>query len=98
MKTNKSFRLSEEAVKVLDEQENATRYLEDLILGSSSVPVPWLNLEFRIDQCQETLTKKIDALRELCSASTSDKVKINTDGHVKPRPTYVMDMDEWSQI
>lgn len=50
MKINKSFRLSEEAVAKLDEQSNATEYLENLILGKVDTPVPWKNLEFLIDQ------------------------------------------------
>lgn len=33
MKILKAFRLSEEAIKVLDEQRHATEFLEDLILG-----------------------------------------------------------------
>lgn len=33
MKVLKAFRLSEEAIKVLEEQRHATEFLEDLILG-----------------------------------------------------------------
>lgn len=35
MKTAKTFRLSDEAVAVLEKQENATQYLEELILKHS---------------------------------------------------------------
>lgn len=35
MKISKTFRLSEEAVKILDSQDNATQFLEDLIKGSA---------------------------------------------------------------
>lgn len=33
MKISKAFRLSEEAAAILDKQDNATQYLEDLILA-----------------------------------------------------------------
>ena len=33
MKTLKAFRLSDKAIKILDEQRHATEFLEDLILG-----------------------------------------------------------------
>ena len=35
MKVSKTFRLSQEAVAKLDAQDNATQYIEDLILGSN---------------------------------------------------------------
>lgn len=35
MKTLKAFRLSEEAITVLDKQDNATQFLEDLILSKA---------------------------------------------------------------
>jgi hypothetical protein len=35
MKTLKSFRLSEEAIQILDLQDNATQFIEDLILGKA---------------------------------------------------------------
>ena len=55
MKVNKSFRLSEEAVEVLNAQENATQYLEDLIMQKDVRPAPWLNLEKRIDDMCELI-------------------------------------------
>lgn len=36
MKTSKTFRLSEEAVRILESKENATEYLEALIMNSST--------------------------------------------------------------
>jgi hypothetical protein len=35
MKVSKTFRLSEEAVEILDSKDNSTKYLEELILGGS---------------------------------------------------------------
>jgi len=40
MKVSKTFRLSEEAVKILDSQANATQFLEDIIMRSVEPSVP----------------------------------------------------------
>lgn len=50
MKIAKTFRLSVAAIEVLDQQENATQYVEELITGKAGVKVPWLDLERRIDE------------------------------------------------
>lgn len=57
MKIPKQFRLSEEACEILDKQDNATQFIEDLILGEVTVPVPWLNLEKRIDDLSAEIKK-----------------------------------------
>lgn len=57
MKIPKQFRLSEEACEILDKQDNATQFIEDLILGDVTVPVPWLNLEKRIDDLSAEIKK-----------------------------------------
>lgn len=63
MKTAKTFRLSDEAVAKLDSQENATAFLEDLIMGRDK-KVPWLNLEFRIDELKNLFIYEIGKLTE----------------------------------
>ena len=40
---------------VLNKQPNATEYLERLILGKDTPPVPWLELEYRIDKILEEI-------------------------------------------
>ena len=59
MKISKTFRLSEEAVKVLNEKENATQFLEDIILDT---PTP-KNLEVvSLQQLEVLLDEKIKRL------------------------------------
>lgn len=68
MKINKSFRLSEEAVEILEAQPNATEFVENLILGKVERPVPWLELEYRIDK----IMKKLEETPQLQPVIRSD--------------------------
>lgn len=78
MKISKTFRLSPEAIEKLMKQDNATQYLEDLILGNtpqeSQRKIPWGNLEKRIDDMQNKIISKVESIN----------IKQNDDGTISP--------------
>lgn len=53
MKLSKTFRLSEEAIAIINQQENQSKYLEDLILGNKTTRaagVDLLSIEAMLDE------------------------------------------------
>jgi hypothetical protein len=91
MKTPKTFRLSEEAVKVLDEQPNATEFLESLILNQHKqsievVPLQQLKevlreLSHRTINSHPTVRTPADVLRDIEQAKLElhDLLEVNQD-------------------
>jgi len=49
MKISKNYRFSEEVVEILDEQDNATEYIENLVMGRFQGTIPWKDLEYRVE-------------------------------------------------
>jgi len=63
MKVSKTFRLSEEAVKILDSQANATQFLEQIILRGLEPSVPSTGIS----------EERVIELIKLHAAKTEDK-------------------------
>ena len=77
-KIRRNISISEEANRVLEQQVNASEFIERRILGEVEKKVPWGNLEFRIDEVlQEVLEMKKIRLAE-------PKVKELKESHWTP--------------
>ena len=58
-KIRRNISISEEADSFLDEQPNASQFIEDLILGKGA-SAPWLDLEFRIDEMRAEILARLE--------------------------------------
>jgi hypothetical protein len=74
MKISKTFRLSEEAVAVLDEQRNATEFIERLIIRG----------EPEITEDRVIRLIKMYASENFASGASPTNIKGNNDGTVSP--------------
>lgn len=73
MKVSKTFRLSEEAVAKLNQQDNATQYIEDLILGTGGFSEP-----HKPNKQISEMSEKIDAIYKFCTTQTAPPVIVKS--------------------
>ena len=65
MSKPRSFRFSDEAEEIIGKQDDPKQFLEDLVLNKQrEVKVPWLNLEARIDEVLEAVSKMPKPVKE----------------------------------
>lgn len=78
IKISKTFRLSQEAVDILENQSNATQFVEDLILQKTVGPSDGGNIESKLDTILDILNRPQPEVADinigLPNITTADKI------------------------
>ena len=93
MKISKAFRLSEEAAEILDQQDNATQYLEDLILARGVYSKADTHIIDLLDKILETMgTPGAFIPENKTSAAELKKPENNLVGSATPKSRTMKDV------
>jgi len=88
-KVRKNIVISKDAAAILDEQNNQSQYVEDLILGKGQ-PVPWATIEYKLEEISNTLNGKPNGRSKSDIMSEIDKLEAERTERLE----YVQDSHE----